>query len=100
MHAFTHRIPAYFADPERFDPARFMPPREEDKKTPYAWVGFGGGAHVCIGMGIAQVEIKTVLANLLRRYEFKLVPGQNLTPQYVPISRPKSGTIVTVRSLV
>ena len=92
--AYTHRMPEYFADPARFDPDRFLAPREEDKRTPYAWVGFGGGTHACIGMGIAQVEIKTVLAQLLRRFHFALVPDQNMTAQYLPITRPKSGLIV------
>jgi hypothetical protein len=42
----THRSPEYFARPEHF-----LPPREEEKKTSYAWMAFGGGKHMCLGMG-------------------------------------------------
>lgn len=51
MLAFTNRMPEYFVAPETFDPERFLAPREEDKRTPYAWIGFGSGAHTCLGMG-------------------------------------------------
>jgi retinoid hydroxylase len=98
MLAFTHRMPEYFDAPETFDPERFLPPREEDKRTPYAWVGFGSGAHTCLGMGIAQMELKTALWYLLQRYTFQLVPDQDLRPVHVPINRPKSGLLLTVQS--
>lgn len=97
MLAFTHRMPEYFDAPDTFDPARFLPPREEGKRTPYAWAGFGGGAHACIGMGIAQVELKTALWYLLQRYQFHLVPDQKFRAVHVPINRPKSGLLLTVQ---
>lgn len=90
----THRSPEYFAQPEQFDPERFLPPREEDKRTPYAWMAFGGGKHMCLGMGIAQVEIKTVLTRLLRQFQLQLVPGQDTSPAYIPIGHPKGGTVI------
>jgi retinoid hydroxylase len=96
MHAFTQRMPEYFQAPEEFDPARFLPPREEDKRSPYAWVGFGGGAHTCLGMGIALMELKTTLAYLLRHYRITLAPGQNTRTVHLPINRPKSGVLIAV----
>lgn len=92
---YTHRMPEYFADPERFEPERFLAPREEDKKTPYAWMSFGGGRHVCIGMGIAQIEIKTVLARLLRQFDLQLVANQDISPIYMPITHPKGGAKIS-----
>lgn len=74
--AATHRLPAVFADPARFDPDRFMPPREEDKQ-PYALVTFGGGPRVCIGINFAQVEVKALAAHVLRLYEMEPAPGQH-----------------------
>jgi cytochrome P450 len=100
MLAFTHRMPEYFDAPDAFDPARFLPPREEDKRTPYAWVGFGSGAHTCLGMGIAQVELKTALWYLIQRYTFEMVPDQDLRTIHVPINRPRSGLLVTIRPRV
>lgn len=98
MLAFTHRMPEYFEEPDTFDPGRFLPPREEDKHTPYAWVGFGGGAHTCLGMGIAQVELKTALWYLFQRYTFQMVPNQDLRTIHIPINRPKSGLLLTIQA--
>ena len=36
----THRLPEIYQDPDSFDPDRFAPPREEDKKYPYSLIGF------------------------------------------------------------
>ena len=66
--AATHRLPTVFKEPERFDPDRFAPPRDEDKATPYALVTFGGGPRVCIGMHFALIEVKALIAHVLPRY--------------------------------
>ncbi|HKD74377.1 MAG TPA: cytochrome P450, partial [Ktedonobacterales bacterium] len=93
--AFTQRLPNYFADPETFDPYRFLPPRNEDQAHPYAWVGFGGGPHQCLGEGVAKLEIKAFLTLLLRRYDLQLVPDQDVRPRYLPLSRPNSDVFFT-----
>jgi sterol 14-demethylase len=67
----AHREEAHFADAARFDPKRYAPGREEDKK-PYAYIPFGGGRHVCLGNSFAMLQIKTILAALLRHYDFEL----------------------------
>lgn len=92
---YTHRMADYFTEPDRFDPERFLPPREEHKVTPYAFVGFGSGAHQCLGEGIARIEMKAILIRILRRYEFRLVPNQDFTPLYLPRSRPKAKVVVS-----
>ncbi|WP_026734343.1 cytochrome P450 [Fischerella sp. PCC 9605] len=70
----THRLPELYTDPDRFDPERFAPPREEDKKHPFALVGFGGGPHSCLGFEFAQMEMKIILATLLRQYDWTVTP--------------------------
>jgi sterol 14-demethylase len=71
--AVSHRIAKIFADPQRYDPERFAPPREEDRRTPYALIGFGGGKHRCIGLAFAYQQVKVIWSVLLRRYTFDLV---------------------------
>lgn len=80
--AASHMLPGIFADPTKFDPDRFAPPREEQKKHPYSLVGFGGGPRICIGINFAQVEIKAIASHILRNYALELVPGQQIAPMY------------------
>jgi sterol 14-demethylase len=37
---------------------------------PFAYIAFGGGRHKCLGNAFARLQIKAILATLLRRYEF------------------------------
>jgi retinoid hydroxylase len=71
-----HRLPQVFEDPGRFDPDRFAPPREEDKRTPYSLVTFGGGPRVCIGQHFAHVETKALIAHVLRNYRLDPVDSR------------------------
>ena len=72
-----HRLPSVFAEPDRFDPDRFLPPREEDRRTPYALVTFGGGPRICLGINFAQVEVTALVAHVLRRYRLEPIAGPN-----------------------
>ena len=68
----NHRLPEIWTDPEKFDPDRFTEPRNEHKRHRYAFTPFGGGAHKCIGMVFGQLEVKTIMHRLLRRYRLEL----------------------------
>jgi retinoid hydroxylase len=74
----SHLLPQVFAEPQRFDPDRFAPPREEDRRTPYGLVAFGGGARICIGLNFAQLETKALAAHVLRHYRLEAVAGQSI----------------------
>jgi cytochrome P450 len=75
----NHRLPELWTDPMKFDPDRFTEPRNEHKRHRYAFSPFGGGAHKCIGMMFGQLEVKTILHRLLRRYRLELA-----RPDYQP----------------
>jgi retinoid hydroxylase len=92
----THRIPEVFRDPQRFDPDRFAPPREEHRATPYSLVGFGGGPRLCIGQAFAQLEMKVVASLLLRHYCWE-IDGADPQLRYVPTLYPRSGLPGTIR---
>jgi sterol 14-demethylase len=68
----AHLMPEVFEDPEKFDPGRYEPGREEDKRD-FGYIPFGGGRHKCMGNAFAILQIKAILAILLRKYEFELV---------------------------
>jgi cytochrome P450 len=68
----THRHPAYWEDPESFDPERFTPQREASRPR-YAWFPFGGGPRSCIGQHFSMLESVIALAVVLRAYELVAV---------------------------
>lgn len=71
------RLDSTFKNADQFDPDRYLPPREEHK-TPYAYLGFGGGMHSCMGQTFAYVQVKTILSIILNRYE--LTPEASKMP--------------------
>ncbi len=95
----THQLPEIYPKPQHFDPDRFSPQRQEHKQRPYSLIGFGGGPRICIGIAFAKMEMKIIAAHLLRNYEWKLLPNQNLEDTRFPTSRPKDGLRVQFQKL-
>ncbi|MGH3567131.1 MAG: cytochrome P450 [Pseudonocardia sp.] len=58
----------HYPDPKRFAPERMI----GTTPSPTTWLPFGGGARRCLGATFAQVEMRIVLREVLRRVE--LVP--------------------------
>jgi cytochrome P450 len=88
---YTHRLETLYPQPERFDPDRFSPEHQTTKLPPYGLIGFGGGPRICIGLAFAKLEMKLILAHLLRGYQWQVLPNQNLKPVIIPTRRPKDG---------
>ena len=87
----THRLEEIYPQPEHFDPDRFSPQRQENKQYPFSLIGFGGGPRICIGIAFAKMEMKIVLAHLLRSYHWDILPNQSLDIVRLPTNRPKDG---------
>jgi cytochrome P450 len=87
----THRLEEIYPEPERFDPDRFSPQRQEHKQYPFSLIGFGGGPRVCIGVAFAKMEMKIVAAHLLRSYDWEILPNQSLETVRIPTNHPKDG---------
>lgn len=69
----SHYMPEVFPEPHRFDPTRFLGPRNEDKKNPMAWIPFGAGRHRCMGIVFAQLQLRALWSHLLRNFDFETV---------------------------
>lgn len=73
----VHRHPDFWPDPERFDPERFTPAAAHDRH-PCAYLPFGAGSRVCLGMNFALQEMTMLVATVAQRFQFTLAPGQQL----------------------
>ncbi|KAJ7097698.1 cytochrome P450 [Mycena epipterygia] len=67
--------------PSKFDPRRFDAGREEDKRAPIAFLGWGAGWHMCAGMRIAKLEVKLIMTLFFLTFEFELVDSAGEFPQ-------------------
>jgi cytochrome P450 len=63
----VHSDPAVFPEPEEFRPERFLGP--EAARAGKAWLPFGGGRRYCVGAQLAMLEMRVVIAEVLRRVE-------------------------------
>ena len=53
----------YPPDPHVFRPERYL----EGAPEPYTWIPFGGGVRRCLGAAFAELEMRVVIATILRR---------------------------------
>uniref|UniRef100_A0A8D3D9K8 Cholesterol 24-hydroxylase n=1 Tax=Scophthalmus maximus TaxID=52904 RepID=A0A8D3D9K8_SCOMX len=87
------RMDKFFTDPLTFDPDRFHP---DATKPYYCYYPFALGPRSCLGQNFAQMEAKVVMAKLLQRFDFTLVPGQTFDMVDTGTLRPKSGVVCSI----
>lgn len=92
----VHRNPNVWANPEGFDPRRFLPGADPDRPR-HAYLPFGAGRRVCVGQGFALMEATLLAAMIAQRFTLDLVPG--LVPGTDPsvTLRPRGGLPMVFR---
>lgn len=86
----THHNTDIWDDPEVFRPERFSNENKQ-KVSAYAYYPFGGGPRLCIGHQFAILEMQLALLHLIRRFDFDLVPDQQIDIQPLITLRPRYG---------
>ncbi|MDQ2792556.1 MAG: cytochrome P450 [Bacteroidota bacterium] len=96
FHGLHHNT-KYWDAPEEFRPARFATGQAQPVQA-NAYVPFGGGPRLCIGMQFALTEMHLVALELLRQFDLEWVPGQpEVTMQPLITLRPKHDFRVRLR---
>jgi cytochrome P450 len=95
MPYVLHRLPAFWDDPDAFDPERFTPERSATRSK-YVYIPFGAGPRQCIGSHFALIEAQLVLATLAQSYRLQLAPGHRIEPWPLITLRPRFGMPMTI----
>ncbi|MFN9318298.1 MAG: cytochrome P450 [Microcystis sp.] len=88
----THKDNNIYSHPETFDPDRFL-----GEEKPYGYIPFGAGLRECIGKEFARLEMKILAVRLVEKYDWQLLPNQDLTLTSIPTPHPRDGLQVTFK---
>jgi cytochrome P450 len=88
--AAVQRHPAFWPNPDCFDPDRFLPEQSAGRPH-FAYLPFGGGPRLCIGNTFALTEAPLVLAAIYQRFRLELVPGTPVEALPLVTQRPSNG---------
>ncbi|MFN7909351.1 MAG: cytochrome P450, partial [Microcystis sp.] len=58
---------------------------------------FGAGLRECIGKEFARLEMKILAVRLVQKYDWQLLPNQDLTLTSIPTPHPRDGLQVTFK---
>jgi cytochrome P450 len=73
----AHRRPEIFPEPQRFDPGRFL----DRRYSAHQYLPFGGGVRRCLGADLALLEMRMVVAAVLRHRGLRSVDPTLATRQ-------------------
>ena len=97
-----NRDSTIYLEPERFDPDRFKPGREEHHKHPLAFIPQGSNppvSHRCLGLEYSTLLTLAFLTLLVRGYDWRL-PSQRLDLDWsTRPPEPRDGLIIELRSV-
>jgi len=74
-----HRDPTLFAEPDRFDPDRWLPERAASLPR-FAMMPFGAGQRKCIADSFGMAADTLALATIARRWRLRPLPGDRTLP--------------------
>jgi cytochrome P450 len=93
---FTHHMKDIWPEPNSFDPMRFTEEALRGRHR-FAWVPFGGGAHMCLGLHFAYMQAKCFARHFLQNLQVTLPAGYSPSWQMWPIPKPRDGLRVMLK---
>ncbi len=67
----AHAMEQHFANPDAYNPERFL--SEQGEGRAYEFIPFGGGVHACLGAQMAMVSNKLFAIHLLQAFDWQLL---------------------------
>ena len=92
---YTHFMPEIWPEPDRYDPLRFEPEASRGRHK-FAYVPFGGGAHMCLGLNFAYMQAKCFTWHFLNNVRVSIAPNYRPEWRMWPIPYPSDGLSVTL----
>lgn len=87
--SLSHSSAKHWDEPNKFDPSRF------DGRNSSMLLSFSAGPRSCIGQNFAMLEAKIMLALIIKRFHFELVPGQKHVPDVTVTIRSVMEVLIT-----
>ena len=92
---YVHYMPELWPEPDRYDPARFTVEASRERHK-YAFVPFGGGAHMCLGLNFAYMQAKCFTWHFLNNVKVSIASDYRPSWSMWPIPYPRDGLSVTL----
>jgi cytochrome P450 len=93
------RLADWWHDPDRFDPSRFISGADANAVHRYAFAPFGGGVHKCIGRQFADMNVKAIMHQLLREFDWQVPAGYRPRMTWGTGPTPADGLPITLRRI-
>jgi cytochrome P450 len=91
-----HRHRRLWPEPERFDPARFLPGAPAPDR--FAYLPFGIGPRVCIGAQFALTEAILVLAGIVQTFHIERASSEPVVPVAIVTTQPDHPPLFRLRA--
>jgi cytochrome P450 len=95
---YTHHMPEIWPEPEKFDPLRFTEEASRSRHK-FAFVPYGGGAHMCLGLHFAYMQAKCFAYHLFSSTSVSVANNYKPSWQLWPIPKPRDGLHVRLTPL-
>lgn len=83
----THRHPEFWERPDEFYPEHFTPQAVEQRPR-YAYLPFGAGQRICIGVHFALQEAMLIFAEITQHVHVQLVTDEPVETTFLGVVRP------------